>query len=80
MALLMAFSRVFVGVHYPHDVLVGLVVGALVATVFTLMLVRAAAALLGTMRMSRTPLVVWFAGPGQAPAQAPTPQAYEPRA
>lgn len=80
MALLMAFSRVFVGVHYPHDVLVGLVVGALVATVFTLVLVRAAAALLGTMRMSRTPLVVWFAGPGQAPAPAAAPQAYEPRA
>lgn len=30
-ALLMAASRVWIGVHYPHDVLVGLVVGALVA-------------------------------------------------
>lgn len=32
-AVLMAASRVWVGVHYPHDVLAGLLVGALVATV-----------------------------------------------
>ncbi|MFI5754865.1 phosphatase PAP2 family protein [Streptomyces sp. NPDC051569] len=30
-ALLMAASRVWVGVHYPHDVLAGLIVGTLVA-------------------------------------------------
>lgn len=30
-ALLLASSRVFVGVHYPHDVVVGLLVGAAVA-------------------------------------------------
>lgn len=30
-ALLMAASRVWIGAHYPHDVLVGLLVGALVA-------------------------------------------------
>jgi undecaprenyl-diphosphatase len=30
-ALAMAVSRVWVGAHYPHDVLAGLVVGALVA-------------------------------------------------
>ena len=34
-ALLMAASRVWIGVHYPHDVLVGLVTGALVAAVLT---------------------------------------------
>ncbi|MFE9747145.1 phosphatase PAP2 family protein [Saccharothrix saharensis] len=33
LAALMAFSRVFVGVHYPHDVLVGLLLGAVVARV-----------------------------------------------
>ncbi|WP_169515765.1 phosphatase PAP2 family protein [Amycolatopsis nigrescens] len=31
-ALLAAASRVFVGVHYPHDVLAGLLLGALVVT------------------------------------------------
>ncbi|MEU5421425.1 phosphatase PAP2 family protein [Streptomyces sp. NPDC020799] len=31
MALLVAFSRVFLGVHYPHDVAAGLVLGAVVA-------------------------------------------------
>lgn len=65
MALLMAFSRVFVGVHYPHDVVAGLVLGALVAAGCVLALRRPAEALLGTMRTSRTGVVVWFAGPGR---------------
>lgn len=30
-ALLMGFSRVFVGAHYPHDVLAGLVLGSVTA-------------------------------------------------
>ncbi|MGQ4490160.1 phosphatase PAP2 family protein [Streptomyces sp. SAS_281] len=34
-AALMAASRVWVGVHYPHDVLVGFLVGALVALLAT---------------------------------------------
>ncbi|WP_330295242.1 phosphatase PAP2 family protein [Streptomyces sp. NBC_00503] len=34
-AILMAASRVWVGVHYPHDVLIGFAVGALVALLAT---------------------------------------------
>ncbi|MBT2369007.1 phosphatase PAP2 family protein [Streptomyces sp. ISL-10] len=71
MALLMAFSRVFVGVHYPHDVLTGLAVGALVAAACMAALLRPARSLLATMRTSRTPLTLWLAGPGPAPEPAP---------
>ncbi|MFD9224660.1 phosphatase PAP2 family protein [Streptomyces sp. NPDC060064] len=35
-ALLMAFSRVWVGAHYPHDVIGGLIVGAAIAWPLTL--------------------------------------------
>ncbi|MEU0546904.1 phosphatase PAP2 family protein [Micromonospora sp. NPDC005979] len=40
LAVLAAFSRVFVGVHYPHDVAGGLLLGALVALVATPLLAR----------------------------------------
>ncbi|CAM5720294.1 phosphatase PAP2 family protein [Streptomyces canarius] len=39
-AIAMAASRVWVGVHYPHDVLVGLVLGGLVALASLLVLTR----------------------------------------
>jgi membrane-associated phospholipid phosphatase len=40
LAALMAFSRVFVGVHYPHDVAAGFCVGVVVAPVVALVVVR----------------------------------------
>jgi undecaprenyl-diphosphatase len=65
LALLMAFTRVYVGAHYPGDVLAGLVLGAVVSLAgFVLLravLVRVVAAL------TRTPLrPLLTAGPGGA--------------
>lgn len=48
-ALAMAASRVWIGVHYPHDVLAGLVVGALVALVAMLLLRARSVALAGRL-------------------------------
>ncbi|WP_320067348.1 phosphatase PAP2 family protein [Micromonospora sp. RTGN7] len=45
-AALAAFSRTFVGVHYPHDVIAGLLFGALVVAVFAPLLARPIAKLL----------------------------------
>ncbi|MEH1164648.1 phosphatase PAP2 family protein [Micromonospora sp. CPCC 205539] len=42
LAALAAFSRVFVGVHYPHDVVAGVLLGALVAALATPLLARPA--------------------------------------
>ncbi|WP_242894942.1 phosphatase PAP2 family protein [Actinomadura litoris] len=50
LAALMAFSRVFVGVHYPHDVAAGFAVGCVVAPVVALLLVRVAAPLVDRLR------------------------------
>ncbi|MEK8174643.1 phosphatase PAP2 family protein [Streptomyces sp. M19] len=41
-ALLMAASRVWIGVHYPHDVAAGLLLGALVGWLLARLAVRAA--------------------------------------
>ncbi|MEV4801280.1 phosphatase PAP2 family protein [Nonomuraea sp. NPDC049421] len=41
LAVLMAFSRVFVGVHYPHDVAGGFLFGLALAPLFALLLVGA---------------------------------------
>lgn len=64
LALLMAFSRVFVGVHYPHDVVAGLVFGALVAAVAVRAGTRPATRLAEALRTSSAPGVRWLTGTG----------------
>lgn len=58
-AALMAASRVWVGVHYPHDVMAGLVVGALVAAVCGRFVQRRQSALADRLGQSRLrPLLI----------------------
>uniref|UniRef100_UPI000A5B4511 phosphatase PAP2 family protein n=1 Tax=Streptomyces aureocirculatus TaxID=67275 RepID=UPI000A5B4511 len=71
MAVLMAFSRVFVGVHYPHDVAVGLVLGAVVVFLAVRLAATPVTRITEAMRGSRTGVVRWFAGQGPATASAP---------
>jgi undecaprenyl-diphosphatase len=64
LALLMAFSRVFVGVHYPHDVAAGLVLGTVVAVAAVRLGTGPAIRLAEGMRASSAPAFRWFTGPG----------------
>ncbi|WP_156727340.1 phosphatase PAP2 family protein [Streptomyces apocyni] len=78
LAVVMAFSRVFVGVHYPHDVAAGLVLGTLVVYLVLRLAARPVSRVTETMRGSSAGAVRWFAGPGGAtaapmPAPAPAP-------
>ncbi|MFF9365339.1 phosphatase PAP2 family protein [Streptomyces griseoluteus] len=52
-ALAMAASRVWVGAHYPHDIVAGLALGALVAALLALPLRRSADALAGLLTRGR---------------------------
>ncbi len=81
MAMLMAASRVFVGVHYPHDVTAGLLLGGLVAFLVLRFAEPPVRSLVETARSSRNTLVVWCAGQGPrtaAPAAAPSSSLFEP--
>ncbi|MER7751796.1 phosphatase PAP2 family protein [Kitasatospora sp. NPDC097643] len=72
-AVLMGASRVWVGVHYPHDVAVGALVGVLVAIPLALLAARLAP-LVDRMRAGALrPLL----GPGALPLVTRGPEAYQ---
>jgi membrane-associated phospholipid phosphatase len=75
LALALAFARVYCGVHYPADVLAGLLIGAAVAVLLVLALRRPVARALRPL--AGTPLRPLLAAP--APLGAPEPVPPEPR-
>ncbi|SEG84786.1 undecaprenyl-diphosphatase [Thermomonospora echinospora] len=67
LAAVMAFSRVFVGVHYPHDVAAGFLLGSLVAA--GLALAVAAPAALAVRRLRDLPVTAPLLTAAVLPAQ-----------
>ncbi|GGO68878.1 phosphatase PAP2 family protein [Nonomuraea cavernae] len=55
LAAVMAFSRVFVGVHYPHDVAAGFLLGLVLAPLFALLLVGAVTPVVRLVRSRLSP-------------------------
>jgi undecaprenyl-diphosphatase len=70
LAALMAFSRVFVGVHYPHDVAAGFVVGVVVAPVVAVLVAAVLRPLAVAVRAVPVGAVLLGAGPAAPPAPA----------
>ncbi|MFI0369663.1 phosphatase PAP2 family protein [Actinomadura sp. 1N219] len=67
LAALMAFSRVFVGVHYPHDVAAGFLVGVVVAPAAALVLVAVSRRAVEALRGVAAGAALLGAGPAAAP-------------
>ena len=74
-ALALAFVRVYVGAHYPHDVLAGLALGAGVAVLVWLLLRVPTTWMVGRLRGTRASLLL-----GHVPAVEPVAADAEPAA